>query len=119
MSPRPGCHGREHETRSAPKVASFLDDGNFETCYVSKRLEVAIVVTYFTGIRKEGLYITIYTFYLRLYYVIYLVKDHSTREESCCQHFMGYTSRVILMHNPKYRISHTRAFVVPAVGRLL
>ena len=28
-------------------------------------------------------------------------------------------ARVILMHNPKYRISHTRAFVVPAVGRLL
>ena len=31
------------------------------------------------------------TFYLWLYRVENMVKDHSAREETCCSHYMGYS----------------------------
>ena len=31
------------------------------------------------------------TFYLQLYGVRHMVKDHSVREETCCFHFMHYS----------------------------
>ena len=31
------------------------------------------------------------TFYLRLYCIGHIVKDHSVSEETCCHHFIGYS----------------------------
>ena len=50
------------------------------------------------------------TFYLRLYGVRHMVKNHS--EETCCRH-MGFSFRLAS------RITHTTVFVTPVVGHWL
>ena len=63
---------------------------------------------------------TLDTFYLWLYGVGHMVKDHSDseREETDCRH-MGYsfriTARFFYMHHPTDRIAHIKAFVTPVV----
>ena len=57
-----------------------------------------------------------------------MVKDHSDRErerereETRCRH-MGYSfrlaARVLYMHHPTYRMTHTTAFVTPVVEHFL
>ena len=58
------------------------------------------------------------TFYLRLYGVRRMIKDHSARKETRCSH-MGYSfqlaARFFYMHHPTDRIIHTTAFVIPVV----
>ena len=64
--------------------------------------------------RKEG-YILINdahsTFYLPLYGIGQMVKNHSDRHGICCH--MGYS--FFCMHHPTYRIAHTTVFVTPVV----
>ena len=61
---------------------------------------------------------TLNTFYLQLYGVRHMVKDHSAREETH-YHDMSYSFRVqqglFYMHHPTYRITHITAFVTPVV----
>ena len=73
--------------------------------------------------RKEGNVLfndALNTFYLRLYGVIQMVEDHS--EEIRCRH-MGYSfllaARVLYMHHPTDRKTHTMAFVTPVVEHWL
>ena len=66
------------------------------------------------------------TFYLCLYGVGHMVKDHSdserVREETCCCH-MGYSfqlaARVLLYASSTDRITHTTVFVTPVVEHWL
>ena len=67
--------------------------------------------------RKEGNVLfngALNTFYLQLYGIRHMVKDHS----DSCRH-MGYsfrlTARVLLYAHPTDRITHTTAFVTPVV----
>ena len=71
--------------------------------------------------RKEGNVLfndALNTFYLRLYGVRHMVKDHSDseREETCCRH-MGYSfrlaARVLLYASSHRQETHTMAFVTP------
>ena len=64
------------------------------------------------------------TFYLRLYGVRHMVKDHSDseREETSCRH-MGYCLKLaasfFYMHHSTDGIAHTTAFVTPVVEHWL
>ena len=64
------------------------------------------------------------TFYLQLYSITHMVKDHSDseREETRCRH-MGYSfqlaTRVLYMRHPTDRITHTTAFVTPVMEHWL
>ena len=53
------------------------------------------------------------TFYLRLYGVRHMVKDHSDSEKGNPQQGFFY------MHHPTDRIAHTTAFVTPVVEHWL
>ena len=53
------------------------------------------------------------TFYLRLYGVRHMVKDHSDSEKGNPQ--LGF----FYMHHPTDRIAHTTAFVTPVVEHWL
>ena len=49
---------------------------------------------------------TLDAFYLRLYGVGDMVKDHSDREETCCCRYMGYSFRLatrVLLYAPSHR----------------
>ena len=64
------------------------------------------------------------TFYLRLYGVGHMVKDHSDREKGNPLPPYGLlfpiNSKVsFYIHHPRYRIIHTTAFVTPAVEHWL
>ena len=71
-------------------------------------------------IKKEGNVLfndALNTFYLRLYGVRHMVKDHSDSE-------IGYSFRLaarflFYMHHPTDRIAHTTAFVTPVVEHWL
>ena len=74
--------------------------------------------------RKEGNVLfndALNTFYLWLYGVRHMVKDHSDSEkETCCRH-IGYSFRLaarVLVYEPD-RIAHTTAFVTPVVEHWL
>ena len=62
--------------------------------------------------RKEGNALfndALNTFYLRLYGVRHMVKDHSDSEETCCHH-MGYSFRLtakVLLYAPSHRQDST------------
>ena len=64
---------------------------------------------------------TLNTFYLRLYGVIHMVKDHSDSEKghTLAPHRLLFPisskTSFIIMHDPTYRIIHTTAFVTPVV----
>ena len=58
------------------------------------------------------------TFYLRLYGVRHMVKDHSDSEKGTCCNHIGYSFRLtarVLLYAPSHRIAHTMAFVAPVV----
>ena len=63
------------------------------------------------------------TFYLRLYGVRHMVKDHSDSEKGnpLPPHrlLLSINSKVFYMHHPTYRITHTTAFVTPVVEHWL
>ena len=66
---------------------------------------------------------TLNTFYLRLYGVRHMVKDHSAREETRCRH-MGDSFRLaarVLLYasSPPDRITHTTTFVTLVVEHWL
>ena len=71
--------------------------------------------------RKEGnvlLNDALNTFYLRLYGVGHMVKDHSDSERGNPpppHELLQLTSRVLYMHHPTDRIAHTTAFGTPVV----
>ena len=78
------------------------------------------------GGRKEGNVLfndALNTFYLRLYGVRHMVKDHSDSEKGnpLPPHRLLFTinSKVFYMHHPTNRISHTTAFVTPVVEHWL
>ena len=67
-------------------------------------------------------YLTIHSmiFYLRLYGIGHMVKDHSDSERDNLFLHMGYYFRlaarfVFYIHHPTDRIAHTTAFVTPVV----
>ena len=72
--------------------------------------------------RKEGKTLfndALNSFYLRLYGVRHMVKDHSDseREETCCHH-IGYSFRLegfFYMHHPTDWKTHTTVFVTPVM----
>ena len=68
--------------------------------------------------RKEGNSLfndALNTFYLRLYGISHMVKDHSDSvRETCCCH-MGYSFRLAARVHPTDRMAHTTAFVTPVV----
>ena len=75
--------------------------------------------------RKEGNVLfndKLNTFYLRLYGITHMVKDHSDREETHSCH-IGYSfrlaARVLYIHHPTDRIIHITAFVTPVVEHWL
>ena len=64
-------------------------------------------------------YLTMHSthFYLRLYAVGPIVKEHSDseRDTRCC-HYMGYFFQLAardLLYAPSHRIAHTKDFVTP------
>ena len=77
-------------------------------------------------IRKEGNVLfnnAFNTFYLRLYGVRHMAKDHSdsNREETRCHHkrySFRLAARVFYMHHSTDRIAHTRAFFYTSRGTL-
>ena len=63
---------------------------------------------------------TLNTFYLRLYGVRHMVKDHSDSERGNLLPPHGLLfPRLFYMHHPTDRIAHTTAFVTPVVEHLL
>ena len=80
-----------------------------------------------TNVRKEGnvLFIdALNTFYLRLYAVGHMVKDHSDSERGnpLPPHGLLFpiSSKVFFyMHHPSDRITHTTAFVTPVMEHWL
>ena len=62
-------------------------------------------------------------FYLWLYGVRHIVKNHSGREETHCFHFMGYSfqlaARDFLMHHSTDTLVHTMTVVTPVVEHWL
>ena len=62
------------------------------------------------------------TFYLRLYGVRHMVKDHSDSEkETRCRH-IGYSYRLtarVLLYAPSHKQDNTMAFVTPVVEHWL
>ena len=59
-------------------------------------------------------------FYLRLYGVRNMVKDHSDSEKGNPLLFFPISSKVFLyMHHPTYRITHTTAIVTPVAEHWL
>ena len=58
------------------------------------------------------------TFYLRLYGVGHMVKDHSDSERGNPGYSFRLAARVIL-YAPSHRIAHTTGFVTPVVGHWL
>ena len=74
-------------------------------------------------IRKEGNVLfndALNTFYLRLYGVAHMVKDHLVCQETRCRH-MAYSFRLaarVLLYAPD-RVAHTTAFVTPVVEHWL
>ena len=77
--------------------------------------------------KKEGnvlLNDALNTFYLRLYGVGHMVKDHSDSERgnplpSHGLHFPISSKGFVYMHHPTDRITHTTAFVTPVVEHWL
>ena len=61
------------------------------------------------------------TFYLRLYGVRLMVKNHSYRERLNLlpPHMLFFPISIKGLHHPTDRITHTTAFVTPAVGHWL
>ena len=69
--------------------------------------------------KKEGNVLfndAINTFYLRLYGVGHMVKDHSDSERG---YSFRLAARFFYMHHPTDRIAHTTAFVTPVVEHWL
>ena len=62
-------------------------------------------------------------FYLRLYGVRHMVKDHSDSEKGYPlpphRLLLSINSKGSFMHHPTYRITHTTAFVTPVVEHWL
>ena len=62
------------------------------------------------------------TFYLRLYGVGHMVKDHSDNEDSHCRHYIGYSFRLaarVILYTPSHRIAHTTVFATTIVEHWL
>ena len=79
-----------------------------------------------THTRKEGNVLSnnaLNTFYLRLYGVRHMVKDHSDSERGnpLLPHglLLSINSKVFYMHHPTDRITHTTAFVTPVMEHWL
>ena len=78
----------------------------YELVYVSRSFNIQ------GFLRKEGNVLfndALNTFYLRLYAVGHMVKDHSVREETHCHH-MGYVFRLaarVLLYAPSHRQDST------------
>ena len=94
-------------------------------CFVLIMEWVLSILDVYQG-KKEGNVLfngTLNTFYLRLYGVRHMVKDHSDSERGPSCHHMGYslqlTARVFYMHHPTDGIAHTTVFVTPVVEHWL
>ena len=50
-----------------------------------------------------------------------MVKDHSDSKETCCCHYLGYSSinNGFYMHHPTNRLAYTTAFGMPVVEHWL
>ena len=69
---------------------------------------------------KEGSFLfnnILNTYYLLIYGIRYMVKDHSAKEETHCHHYYFWlAARVhIYMHHPTDRIAHIMVFVTPVM----
>ena len=59
------------------------------------------------------------TFYLRLYGVRHMVKDHSASERGNRCRLMGYSQGFFYMHHPTDRMAHNTTLVTPVVEHWL
>ena len=69
------------------------------------------------GVVKHSFIHSFNTFYLRLYGIGYIVKDHSDSERGNLGYSFQIAARVLYKHHPTDRITHTKVFVTPVVEK--
>ena len=122
-------HTHTHTIMVSLKIIAKL--GIYITCYmiivnylgnITTGSSVLQQVLWPPKISKEGKVLfndALNTFYIRLYGVTHIVKDHSDSEWGNMGYSFRLAARVFYMHHPTDRITHTTAFVTPVVEHWL
>ena len=119
LEPVPRCEPSTYQPISLSDIVT-VPMGPIHVCSIAKWKNKSWNLFTFGNVLFND---TLNTFYLWLYGVGHMVKNHSDSEKGnlCC--YMGYFFRLakgfLYMHHPTDRIAHTTAFVAPIVEHWL